>query len=198
MRVAINMDAFEAYQRYLALKNHFTQKKYDYFKYNGRVSASKLSFDKRKDRYSFHRLSKHRDPINLMVSNFLKDGNAWVQDIAKTDEAERVYKEWLKTQESLFYVFSQDLETLGDDWNQAFRVVDGQHPPALKALIREEIKMETLIIINDLTGVFKHWNKAIEEEFIWPDIYFRCRKYKPFLKYDALKYKEKIVAFFQR
>jgi hypothetical protein len=29
------MDPFEAYCKYIALKNHFTQKNYDYFKYNG-------------------------------------------------------------------------------------------------------------------------------------------------------------------
>ena len=33
---------FEAYQTYLALKQHFTRPSYDYFKYNGKVKVQSL------------------------------------------------------------------------------------------------------------------------------------------------------------
>jgi hypothetical protein len=63
--------AFEAYQTYLALKQHFTKPGYDFFKYNGKVKVQASSFDVRKDKYQFHKLSKHTDPINYLVSNFV-------------------------------------------------------------------------------------------------------------------------------
>ena len=49
---------FEVYQKYLSLKQHFNREEYDYFKFRGKVRASESSFDKRKDKYHFIRLSK--------------------------------------------------------------------------------------------------------------------------------------------
>jgi hypothetical protein len=63
--------AYEAYKDYLALRNHFNNEKYDYFLYNGKVSGSVASFEKRKDRFFFEKLAKHRDPHGLMVANFV-------------------------------------------------------------------------------------------------------------------------------
>ena len=48
---------FEVYQNYLSLKSHFTNPKYDYFKYNKKVRATITSFNRRKDRYFFERTS---------------------------------------------------------------------------------------------------------------------------------------------
>ena len=47
------MQPFEAYTLFLAIKNHFVKADYDYFKYNGKVSASFNSFLARKDKYYF-------------------------------------------------------------------------------------------------------------------------------------------------
>ena len=41
-----------------AFKNHFSKETYDFFKYKGRVSASKAGFNKRKDKYFFERMSR--------------------------------------------------------------------------------------------------------------------------------------------
>ena len=53
------MSPFEAYKLYTAIKNHFTTESYDYFKYNGKVRASEHTFETRKDKYMFYKLSKH-------------------------------------------------------------------------------------------------------------------------------------------
>jgi len=46
---------FETYQHYLSLKNHFTNPKYDFFKYGAKTRASVTSFNKRKDKYWFEK-----------------------------------------------------------------------------------------------------------------------------------------------
>ena len=51
------MTDYEAYQNYLAMKLHFGGE-YDFHKYNGKVSATLESFEKRKDKFKFVRLSK--------------------------------------------------------------------------------------------------------------------------------------------
>jgi len=49
---------YQVYCEYLALKSHFSNRKYDYFKYNKKVRASLQSFYKRKDRYFFEKTSR--------------------------------------------------------------------------------------------------------------------------------------------
>jgi hypothetical protein len=60
------MTPFESYTTFLALKNHFTTDSYDYIKYNGKVGAKPSSFDVRKDKYQFYKLSKHKDPLKYL------------------------------------------------------------------------------------------------------------------------------------
>ena len=65
---------FEVYKEYLAIKNHFTTKSYDYGKYGGKVNVKLESFTKRNDRHFFHKLSKRypeREITHYFVCNFL-------------------------------------------------------------------------------------------------------------------------------
>ena len=101
---------YATFELYMALKFHFTGK-YDFFKYHGKVNTTKDNFMKRKDRYSFHKLSKKYDIIemqNYMVSNFINDNTQWIGDISGA-EGEDNYRTWLKTQQSLSYIFENDL-----------------------------------------------------------------------------------------
>ena len=66
---------FEVYQKYLSLKQHFNKTNYDYFKFNGKVRANESSFDRRRDKHHFVRLSKiykEEDLTKFLVSNFVK------------------------------------------------------------------------------------------------------------------------------
>ena len=49
---------FEVYQKYLSLKQHFNKVDYDYFKFKGKVRLNASSFENRKDKHHFVRLSK--------------------------------------------------------------------------------------------------------------------------------------------
>ena len=65
---------FETYQTYLSVKNHFSNPKYDYFKYGGRSRAKIAAFNKRKDKYWLEKTSRKSDfgiPSNRFVfANF--------------------------------------------------------------------------------------------------------------------------------
>ena len=54
------MTAFDCYKTYLAIKQHFTQPAYDYFRYYGATSASMTSFNRRKDKYFFEKMSRQK------------------------------------------------------------------------------------------------------------------------------------------
>jgi hypothetical protein len=184
------MDAFEAYKLYLALKSHFSNKNYDYFKYGGRTRASKSTFEKRSDRYFFHKLSKRKDVLEFLVSNFVYNNDGWVGNLIQNTEAEKYYARFLKTKESLTYVYVNDLDKLNDNFDSNFAVVDGQHPILLKLLLRGDIAIETFIILDDLVNFSRKWNRRIEENVIWPQVNLKCKKYKPFITFDRDKVKK--------
>ena len=55
--MSLRMNEFEAYQKYIALKLHFTSD-YDYFKYNGKTNVTLNSFNERKDKFHFKKIVK--------------------------------------------------------------------------------------------------------------------------------------------
>lgn len=189
--------AFQTYKLYVALKNHFTSPYYDFFKYNGVVKAGRSTFDRRSDKYFFAKLAKKQDLQNYLVANFVDNHQSWVGELVNTTTSDKVYTKWLGRQQSMSYLFESDLSKLSDNFNENILVVDKQHPRLLKLVLRKEISIETLIILNSLCKFFKHWSRSIEEQFIWPQLKFKCKKYKPFIQYDLQKYKKIVVDKFQ-
>lgn len=187
----IKMDAFDAYKHYLALKNHFTSKTYDYFRYNGAIKANRQSFEQRRDKYFFQKLAKRKDITDFLVSIFAYGKqDAWIGDMLRNEQTEALYTKWQRVKQSLTYVFTTDIDKLNDDLISSFEVVDGQHPHALKLLLSEEIHIETFIILNDLLRFTPSWNKRILDPVVWPSVRQRCKKYHPFVEYDREKMKK--------
>jgi hypothetical protein len=192
------MNGFEVYKMYVALKNHFTSTTYDYFKYGGKTRASVRSYEQRKDRYFFEKVSRKRDPLNFLLANVVQNGpQIWIGDLANEQHAESSYRQWIKRQQSFSYIFKEEISVLKLPYDQNIIVVDGQHPPLLKHHIQNEIGIETLIVLNDLCSFTRHWNKKIEEKVIWPALYLRCKKYRPFLQYDKEQMKKIVIDRFR-
>jgi len=188
------MTGYEAYKLYVALKNHFNSDTYDYFRYGGKTRANVRSFETRHDKYFFNKLAKHKDTERFVLANIIEDNpNVWVGDLANEQQAENNYKTWLKRQESLSYVFTNDLDNLSPSYNDNLVVEGSNHPLLLKLLIQKKVSLETLVVLDDLCGFFRHWNRKIEEDVIWPMVYKKCKKYRPFLKFDKDKLKQIVV-----
>ena len=131
---------FEAYRTYLALKQHFTKPGYDFFKYNGKVNVQQSTFEVRKDKYQFYKLSKHKDPLNYLVCNFVYNDVKWIGDLF-SDPYKDTYTNWLKYQQSITYNFSNEINKLLTNFNENYIVTNGQHPPLLKLHRTGEIKI---------------------------------------------------------
>ena len=191
------MEAFQAFKTYVAIKNHFSSKTYDFFKYEGRTRASKATFEKRNDKYFFHKLSKRRDVVDYLVANFLyNDSPAWIGDFINNEQSDRQYLKLVKVRESLTYTFSQDLDKLEADFDTNFQVIEGQHPLVLRLFLQQEINIETMIILDDLVGFMKKWNRRITDPVVWPKVYFKCKKYRPFFSYDKDKMRSIVLQKF--
>lgn len=187
--------AFEMYIYYLALKRHFTSN-YDFFKYNGKVNANVMSFENRKDKFFFYKLSKLPHAKELIFANVLKKPDIWVGELVD-NKATEVYNEYRRKKESLSYVFKQDLKKLKSDFDANLISQDGQHPFLLRLYLQEEITLETLTIIDMLTNCFKYWCKNISDNIVLPHINSSVQNYKPFMKVDKNKMRQIVVDEFK-
>jgi len=184
---------FAAFALYNALKTHFTSKSYDFFKYNGKTNVSKETFMKRKDKYSFYKLSRKyslEELRNFYLANFVYGDSTWVGEMTGP-EGEVAYKKWQKTNQSLTYVFQNDiLGLIGNDVPEEMLIVrDGQHPTLLREVMSGTIAVETMVILNDIMNFFPMWNRKISDDIIWPSWRLKSEKYTPFVTYDKVKFK---------
>ena len=154
------MSAFECYKEYIALKQHFTQPSYDYHKYNGKSRASLATFEARKDKLYFQKLAKLSDPSNYILANLVENPKIWIKEIIFSLSAQQIYKDWAKRQQSLMYLFKEDMSKLNDDFDSNFKVTDQTHPHVIKLFLRKEISLETLILLVDLARCSAYWSKV--------------------------------------
>ena len=197
----MKVSPFDCYKTYLAMKNHFTKESYDYVKYGGRSRASVASFNKRRDRYFFERMSRKKDDdeiIKYFIANFISSedpGKVWIGEIIQNGETN--FKEWQRRNQSLSYLFGNEVESIftRDNFDSYFHT-QGQHPKILKAYLRKEISIETLIILDKILGFVKNFDKKLDDP-IWSTVSLKIKKYGSFLNIDVLRYrkilKEKVL-----
>lgn len=191
------MSPFEAYQTYVALKTHFTSPSYDYFRYGGKMKLKAESFEKRRDKYFFYKLSKHPDVIKFLVANYIATDNfLWIGKLTNSKEAQTNYEQWLARQQSLSYMFDNDICLLNDDFNVNFKTGSEQYPPLLILFNRRKITIETMVILNRLVKYLPTWRKHIEEKTLFPVIDQKITKYSPFISFDENIMRSKLLAHF--
>jgi hypothetical protein len=189
------MTGYEVYCLYQSLKLHFSQDSYDFFKYQGKSRLTIESFENRKDKWHFTKLSRkfnHRDEcIDFLVANFLDNDKVWVGTLL-TEEAETIYRQRQKVIQSLSYTFENDCSYLfGDntDPNVIIRVLDGEHPILLKKTMQKDVQIETLCLLNSMLNFLPMWKSKINDTIIWPIWQIKILKYAAFLPTDVIKYK---------
>lgn len=166
---------------------HFFNEKYDYVKYNGKVKADKNSFETRRDRFMFHRLSKIDDLENHLVANILENRCMWVGDLLD-EKAKKNYSEMIRRQQSMSYQFKQDLKKL-DSIRQDIKSERGKHPKIIKLFRQGIISIETIVVLDSLMGLIAYWDGKINDDIIWPSIKLKLKKYSTFLQFDQQKYR---------
>lgn len=181
--------SYEIYRTYVALKSHFNEMKFDYFKNSGKTKAGTDAFERRDDIPYFYKLSKHRDSPKMILANLVENPKIWVGDVL-TDHGQEVYKSWQRRNQRLTYQFKCDIKELNDDFNSNFIVKGGQHPHLLKLYMRKKITLETLVILTDVTKCLPYWERNISDTMIFGDINKRVAKYRPFVKYEEAKVKK--------
>ena len=188
------MTGFEAFSLYESLKLHFSRDSYDYFRYNGKTNHSIQTFENRKDKYYFYKLSrKYKDKEELsefLISNFLNSDKTWAGTLL-TEEAEIAHRNRQKVLQSLSYNFENDCRKLFDEVKNPNDVLktSGDYPILLTKTLRGEVSIETLCLLNSILNFLPMWDKNIAENIRWPEFRRKMVKYAAFLPKDVVKYK---------
>ena len=188
------MSPFETYQTYLSMKSHFTNSKYDFFKYGGKSKATITSFNKRKDKYWFEKTSRKysdKEILDFLLSNFVaadNPQNVWIGEIINSGE--RTYTEWMRRQQSLTYLFREQSNELFSEikLNDALNCSKG-HPPVLKKFLSGKISLETLVIYDKIFLFGKTFDKKLLDP-VWETVSLKIKKYNPFLNIDVFEFKK--------
>ena len=185
---------FETYQTYLSMKSHFTNKRYDFFKYGGKSRATMTSFNKRKDKYWFEKTSRKysdQEITDFLLANFVTTNtpqNLWIGEIINSGE--RTYSDWMRRQQSLTYLFKEQSKKLlsEKELEEVFNCSRG-HPPILKKYLGGEISLETLVIFEKIFSFGKKFNRKLKDP-VWETVSMKIKKYVPFLNINVFQYKK--------
>ena len=185
---------YETYQTYLSMKSHFTNKKYDFFKYGGKSRATISSFNKRKDKYWFEKTSrKYSDDeiVNFLLANFVTTDNPknlWIGEIINSGE--RTYSDWMRRQQSISYLFKEQSNELLDN-NSLDKILECKrgHPIILKRFLGGDICLETFVIFDIIFAFSERFDKKLKDP-VWETVSLKIKKYKPFLNINVFQFKK--------
>ena len=176
------------------MKSHFTNSKYDFFKYGGKSRATMSSFNKRRDKYWFEKTSRKysdEEVLNFLLANFVNTDtpqNLWIGEIINSGE--RTYAEWMRRIQSLTYIFKEQSQNLlsETDLEELFNCSKG-HPLVLKKYLGGEISLETLTILEKVFSFVKNFDKKLQDP-VWETVSLKIKKYTPFLNINVFQYKK--------
>jgi len=197
------IEPFEVYKYFLAMKLHFESDSYEAPKYNFKTSAKPQSFFKRRDKYHFAKLGRKfdepRELIDFFTAQFTSADKTWVGDMLQDEDK---YTEWQRRQQSLSYNFEQDINTLAeeadtfDEMLKARGEGNNNYPLVIEKFLQDEISLETVVILDRLTGFMRRADRTISETIVWPDLSKRIRKYGLLLRFDKDRMRRIVLRIF--
>ena len=156
---------------------------YDYFKYGGKIKASKAQFDRRNDKYHFTKLSRLPDNKLRTVVTFV-EGGKWIGDVTGElgQQALSKHKRYL---EALRHNFANDISLLvrGRSLAESLYPVNNTIPIAAQLLFQQKIGIETLCILDDKYRLTSGWALQYPHDPLLQKLIVTIRNYKGFFSY---------------
>ena len=194
-------NGYQAYQIYQSLKLHFTTD-YDAVKYNYKTSVKQSSFEQRRDRYFFEKLSRRfnkEELIHYFTANLIENQKVWIGDMS-----DKIYSAYVARYDKLTYMFDEDVKFLynkGYTFDQLRSTTqDCSTNPLLEALRAHEIRPETVVLLDILVNFLKRLRTIVSDPLgINKEMIDMLIKYKPIMLQKPLpknKIKDKILLLF--
>lgn len=179
------------FETYKAMHLHFTSS-YDFFKYNGKLKHRITTQEQadefyRSKNYPFSRkLSRKRnnklEMVEFLLANLSNNPNMWLEELVD-DRAEETFNKWKKTQDSLTYTFTKDVNFIlshNKHFNSYFVVSNG-YPEIVEYVMNQDISFETAIIMNEILKFMPQIVAKFKKDIILGSINERMSKYAPFV-----------------
>lgn len=170
-------EGYECYKLYLAMQRHFSTS-YDYFKYNGKVNASKEAYAKRNDMFSFEKLTKliQKDEfVDFFLCHFLDNPKMWIRNMSKQNY--ELHKAKMK---SFPKKFEEDLEYLSTYKPSELMEVTNDIPVIHKLCINKKVDAKTLIAMDKFFPFIDKHYEEVKVPIVFPDHIEMLRNYRPF------------------
>lgn len=180
----IYINSFQSYKLYLILVNAF-KKGYDPIKYSWKIRVQQNSFEKRKDKYFFDKISKQFDIFEqqkIFMVNLLANQEQWIGDMLNQDSI-MFYRKYMSRFNDLSILFKEDLQNLilfckqkGRTFKGLFIIEDNKEPMIFKLLQNDSISYETFILLDQYFNIIDNLDKT--NNFIWDQYSIRIKAYK--------------------
>ena len=195
------MNGYLAYQIYQSLKLHFTTD-YDAVKYNYKTAVRQDTFEKRRDRYFFEKLSRRfnrEQLIDYFTANLIENPKVWIGDMS-----DDIYKAYIARYDKLTYMFDQDMKKMSNKGytfdDLCTTSEDFSQNPLLEALRSQDINIETVVLLDILVNFLKKIKSILSDPLgINIEMVDMLIKYKSIMLQKPLpknKIKEKILLSF--
>ena len=109
---------------------------------------------------------------------------------------EDTYTQFLKRIDSISYLLKNELEEISDNGFDTLLEIDETYPKIIHLYLEGTVSLETVCIVNRLTGFIDKANSFISETILWPDLYKKILNYQSFLKFNDIKMRKIILDIF--
>lgn len=201
------MNGYQAYCIYSSVKLHFSQEKYDAFKYNFRANLKQSSFEKRRDRYFFDKIARrysNADDLKLYFVDNIMAENVWIGDMA-----DNIHEKRDGYRQALYYNFQKEIKFIREQAYKYNLDFDGVCKPnsnksdnlLLNLYMSQQVSSDTLAIIDYFVGFIKSLKSKLNDPLgITKSTLLILEKYQPFLipliGQSENKYRERIILLF--
>ena len=192
----MRMTGYEAFILHHAVNLHFNRS-YDCWKYNFKTNVTEKTYWNRPDKFQLTKIGKRfktRDDIILYFASHQIAGNKYTGDMIRDEDT---YTKFLKRIDSISYLFKNELEEISDVKFDKLLEIKDTYPRIIQLHLEGTVSLETVCIVNRLTGFIEKANSRISETILWPDLYNKISKYQSFLKFDDSKMRKIILDVFK-
>ena len=195
------MNGYQTYQIYQSLKLHFTTD-YDAVKYNYKTAVRQDTFERRRDRYFFEKLSRRFNKeklIQYFTANLVDNPNVWIGDMK-----DEIYNDYVSRYDKLTYMVTQDIKVMaekGYTFDQMCSTSDDNSTnPLLESARANEIHLESVVLVDILVNFLKRLKSDLNDPLgINKELIDLLLKYKLIMLQSPLprgKLKEKLLNTF--
>jgi hypothetical protein len=189
-----NIVGYNSYITYVALKTHFKNEKYNYFRHRG-AKITEGSLKRHRDRYWFIKLDEkysEEDLLNFFLSQFTSNHlhQYWVGD-SFGDACQEIYTKYKKKLANFTRTVGLEMQYLYETYSVAemYNTPQIGYPKIINAYLGDRVSLETLIVLDELNG----WvaNSGALVGIVGAPLDRLIRKYRPFLNYDITPIRKK-------